>query len=94
MYPIWEILLAVSFQQTSFRDLKNSKDRMYYTYAELINMEQPLKSKPWKKRKLLKRYVTITTRYTLKYINGLTLALTILVEQVRNGILKLLRRYF
>lgn len=88
MYPIWEISSVVYFQQMSTLDSKNYKDLMYSIFVVLTNMEQQPKSKPWNKKRRLRKFAIIISKFMRKSTNGLILALTTSEEQLLSGILK------
>jgi hypothetical protein len=58
---------------------------MYFTYAELMSMVQLQKSRLWNKRKHQRKSAISTSKYTLKFTNGLISASITSEEQVPNG---------
>ena len=92
MFLTWEISLGVFCQQMCMQDLKDYRDKMYCTYVVPMSMEQQLKWKLWRKRKRLNKYAITIMGFTKKFMNGLTLALTISEGQAQNGIQKFVRK--
>jgi hypothetical protein len=66
---------------------------MFYMCVELTNMVQQLKSKLFSRRKPLRRSVITIIKFTKMFISGSILDLTILEEQVLNGMLKSVNKF-
>lgn len=92
-FHIWETL-SVVFSQLMFTLVsKNFKALMSYTFVVQTSMEQPLKSRLWRRKRLLEKFVIIIIKFILKFINGLTLVLITLVELQLNGTLKSVKTF-
>lgn len=81
MSLIWEILLDVSFRQMYSHDIVDLLDITPFTYAELMNMEQPQKQKHFKKKFHARKSVISISLSTEIFMNGSILTLTTLAEQ-------------
>ena len=93
MFHIWETLLVVFFQLMFTLVSKSFKALMSYTFVVQTSMEQPLKSRLWRRKRLLEKFVIIIIKFILKFINGLTLVLITLVELQLNGTLKSVKTF-
>jgi len=67
---------------------------MFYMCVEQMSTELQLRSRRCNKRKLLNKYVIITTKFMLMFTGGLILGLIILEGQALNGTLKLPNKSF
>lgn len=93
MFHIWETLSVVSFQPMFMLVSKNFKALMFYMFVVQTNMEQPLKSRLYRKRRLLEKFVIIIIKSILKFINGSILVLITLVELQLNGTPKFVKTF-
>lgn len=92
-FHIWETLSVVFFPLMFTLVSKNFKALMFYTFVVQTSMEQPLKSRLWRRKRLLEKFVIIIIKFILKFINGLTLVLITLVELQLNGTLKYVKTF-
>lgn len=90
---ISETSLDVYFQPMYMPDTKDSTDRTCCIFAGLTSMARPLRSKPCKKAKHPKRFVTTISKFIVRFTSGLILTLTTSVGLVLLGIRQSPKRY-